>query len=229
MSQLSYEEHLAASKAVQKDADKWLLAGSIGMGSMIFGLIGLPMFLYGLHKMNNAAKAGYTVRPILVNIIGYVVIIDAAINVFGWGLDLVANHSLIGRVVWLAWGNFIDGGYFWHYNDLATGGWEIGGASAPGEKSYEVMCICTVFTMRIAAAIGFLQMKRWGQQWLIVTCWMGVVIWTGYCFNMLMYADVRYAGTVFPVIGWWAFDIFYITPFVAIPYLHTVNRELFSE
>ena len=47
--------------------------------------------------------------------------------------------------------------------------------------------------------------------------------------NMTMYADVRYAGVVFPVIGWWLYDIFYITPFLAIPYLHTVNREIFSD
>jgi hypothetical protein len=49
---------------------------------------------------------------------------------------------------------------------------------------------------------------------MIITCWMGVVIWIGYVVNMTMYADVRYAGVVFPVIGWWLYDIFYITPFV---------------
>ena len=89
--------------------------------------------------------------------------------------------------------------------------------------------IFTVFTMRIAAAIGFLQMKRWGHQWMIITCWMGVVIWCGYVFNMTMFADVRFAGVVLPVIGWWLYDIFYITPFLAIPYLHSVNREIFSD
>jgi len=83
--------------------------------------------------------------------------------------------------------------------------------------------------MRVAAAIGFLQMKRWGYQWLLVTCWMGAVIWIGYVFNMTMFADVRYAGVVFPVVGWWLYDIFYITPFLAIPYLHSVNREIFSD
>jgi hypothetical protein len=36
--------------------------------------------------------------------------------------------------------------------------------------------VLIAFPMRIAAAIGFLQMKRWGQQWLIVTCWLGVVV-----------------------------------------------------
>jgi hypothetical protein len=46
-----------------------------------------------------------------------------------------------------------------------------------------------------------LQMKRWGHQWMIITCWMGVVIWCGYVFNMTMYADVRFAGVVFPSSG----------------------------
>ncbi len=39
-----------------------------------------------------------------------------------------------------------------------------------------------------------------------------MLIWCLYVFNMTLYADVRYAGTVFPVIGWWLYDIFYITP-----------------
>jgi hypothetical protein len=68
-----------------------------------------------------------------------------------------------------------------------------------------------------------------GHQWMIATCWMGVVIWCAYVFNMTVYADVRYAGVVFPVIGWWLYDIFYITPFLAIPHLHTANREIFSD
>lgn len=36
-------------------------------------------------------------------------------------------------------------------------------------------------------------------------------------------------GVVFPVLGWWIYDIMYITPFLAIPYLHTVNREIFTD
>lgn len=78
----------------------------------------------------------------------------------------------------------MDGGYFWHYNEL----W-IGGAGAPpGEKAWIIVCILVVFPMRIAAAIAFLQMKRWGHQWLIVTCWFGVIAWFGYILNMTMYA-----------------------------------------
>ncbi len=52
---------------------------------------------------------------------------------------------------------------------------------------------------------------------MVITCWMGVVIWITYVFNMTMFADVRFAGVVLPVVGWWLYDIFYITPFWPSP------------
>jgi hypothetical protein len=221
---LSAEEHFEQSGVAQRQADRWLICGSLLMGTAALGVFGLPLFLRGVWLQRRAARQGLSVRPVIITLIGYLVIIDAAINTVGWALDLVGNHTLLGRVLLVGWGNMFDAGYFWHYNEL----W-VGGAAGPGEKGWEVGLILTVFTMRIAAGIGFLQMKRWGHQWLIVTCWMGVVIWIGYVFNMTMYADVRFAGVVLPVIGWWLYDIFYITPFLAIPYLHTVNREIFSD
>ncbi len=221
---VSFDEHLEQSRLAQRQADKWLISGSLLIGTAALGVFGLPLFLRGVWLLRRAQKDGLSVRPMMVTLLGYLVIIDSAINTVGWALDLVANHTLLARVLLNGWGNMFDAGYFWHYNEL----W-LGGAAGPGEKAMEVGMILTVFTMRIAAAIGFLQMKRWGHQWLVVTCWMGVVIWTTYVFNMTMFADVRYAGVVFPVIGWWLYDIFYITPFLAIPYLHTVNREIFSD
>ncbi len=217
-------EHDERSRSAQRRADLWMIGGSMLIGSAVLGIFGLPLFFRGLWLQRRAQRDGLSVRPMIVTLLGYLVIIDAAINAMGWSLDLVGNHSLLARVLLTGWGNMFDAGYFWHFNEL----W-IGGAAGPGEKSWEAALILTVFTMRIAAAIGFLQMKRWGQQWMIVTCWMGVVIWCGYVFNMTMYADVRYAGVIFPVVGWWLYDIFYITPFLAIPYLHTVNREIFSD
>lgn len=221
---MSLDDHLEESRSSQRRADKWLIAGAVLMGANVPGIFGLPLFLYGLALLRRALKSGLSVRPIMVTLIGYLVILDAGLNLQGWILDMVANHTLLYRVLYTAWGNVFDAGYFWHYNQL----W-IGGATAPGEKSWEVACILVVFPMRIAAAIAFLQMKRWGHQWLLVTCWFGVVIWIGYVMNMTEYADVRYAGVVFPVLGWWIYDIMYITPFLAIPYLHTVNREIFSD
>jgi len=219
-----YDAHMGDSNAAQWRADKWMIAGTLLMGTGILGLIGFPIFLYGLQLQVKAAKAGLTVRPTIVTLIGYLIIIDSALNSIGWTMDLFASHSLLNRIITAGWGALFDGGYFWHYNEL----W-IGGAGAPGEKAWEVSLIPVLFCARLAAGIGFLQMKRWGHQWLIVTCWMGCIVWVGYNFNMTMYADVRYAHITFPVWGWWIYDIFYITPFLSIPYLHTVNREIFSD
>ncbi|BBY93836.1 hypothetical protein MGALJ_35050 [Mycobacterium gallinarum] len=221
---VSLEEHDEASRLAQRRADKWMIVGAGLMGMWAPGIFGLPIFLRGVWLQRQAARAGLSMRPMIVTLIGYLVLIDGMLNSLGWALDLVANHTLINRVLMVGWGAMFDAGYFWHYNES----W-VGGAAGPGEKSMVFGMIVTVFAMRCAAAIGFLQMKRWGHQWMIVTCWMGVLIWCLYVFNMTMYADVRFAGVVFPVIGWWLYDIFYITPFLAIPYLHTVNREIFSD
>ncbi|NKY25859.1 hypothetical protein HGB38_06400 [Nocardia gamkensis] len=223
-SPVTYDLHDEQSRAAQRHADIWLTIGTALMGTFVLGFIGLPIFLRGLWLQRRAQEAGLSVRPIIVTLIGYLVILDAFLNSIGWILDIGASHTLITRVFFTAWGNFVDNGYFWHYNEM----W-IGGSSAPGEKGWEITLIFTVFPMRVAAAIAFLQMKRWGHQWLTVTCWFGVVIWVGYVVNMTMYADIRFEGTVLPVVGWWLYDIFYITPFLAIPYLHTVNREIFSD
>ena len=220
----AYDGHQEQSRQAQKQADKWMIAGTFFMGTAILGLIGLPLFIRGLSLQLKAQKSGLSVRPTIVTLIGYLVIIDAALNSFGWALDLIGNHTLLARVFLMAWGNMFDAGYFWHYNEL----W-IGGATAPGEKAWEIALLPIVFCMRLAAGIAFLQMKRWGHQWLVITCWFGVVIWCGYVANMTIFADVRYTGVVFPVIGWWLYDIFYITPFLAIPYLHTVDREIFTD
>lgn len=224
MTSLTLDAHEDESRRAQREADRWLIVGTILMGTLVLGPLGLPVFCRGIYLLRKAQAAGFSVRPMMVTLIGYVIILDAAINSIGWGLDVFANHALITRTIFTAWGNLMDGGYFWHYNEL----W-IGGAGAPGEKAWIIICIVVVFPMRIAAAIAFLQMRRWGHQWMIVTCWFGLITWLGYILNMTMYADVRYAGVAFPVFGWWLYNIFYITPFLAIPYLHTVNREIFSD
>jgi hypothetical protein len=216
--------HLEESRREQRRADKWLIVGSALIGASLPGIIGLFVFLKGLSIQRDAHKRGLTMRPMIVTLIGYMVFIDAALNTFGWITDIFASESLLFHTYIMEWGNFFDAGYYWHFNQIG-----IGGASAPGEKAWEIGLILTVFPMRMAACIGFLQMKRWGHQWLIVTCWMGVVIWIGYTANMTIFADVRYTGVVAPVYGWWIFNLFYITPFVALPYLHTVNRAAFSD
>jgi len=139
---LTLDEHLEESRRAQRRADKWLIAGTLLMGANVPGIFGFPLFLWGLALLRRALKSGLSVRPIMVTLIGYLVILDAGLNLQGWILDMLANHSLIYRVLYTAWGNAFDAGYFWHYNQL----W-IGGASAPGEKGWEGALILTVFPM----------------------------------------------------------------------------------
>ncbi len=221
---MSYDEHHEKSREAQRRADKWMIIGTIIMGTGALGLVGLPFFLRGLQMLRKAQREGLSLRPVICTLLGYLVIIDSAINSMGWALDLLANHSLTNRLVVATWGALFDAGYYWHYNEMF-----LGGTGAPGEKAWEIALIPCVFCMRLAAAIGFLQMKRWGHQWLTVTCWFGVIVWVGYNTNMTIFADIRYNHVAFPVWGWWLYDIWYITPFLAIPYLHTVNREIFTD
>jgi hypothetical protein len=133
-------------------------------------------------------------------------------------IDVFANHSLIIRIFEMGWGLVLDAGYAWQFNSI----W-YGGTSAPGEKSWEIANVFVLFPIRVAAAWGFLQMKRWGYQWLVISCWMGVFAWVGYCFNMTTYWEMRFSDVAWPVFGWWGYNIWYITPFIVLPYLYTTQ------
>ncbi len=115
---LTIDDHMERSRLAQRQADKWLIAGSFLIGTAALGIFGLPLFLRGVWLLRKAQREGLSVRPMIVTLIGYLVIIDAAINTVGWALDLIANHSLLARVLLNGWGTMFDAGYFWHYNEL---------------------------------------------------------------------------------------------------------------
>src|SRR6476619_1917656 len=80
----SIDEHFAESQLAQRRADKWLISGSLLIGTAALGIFGLPLFLRGVWLQRQAQREGLSVRPMLVTLLGYLVIIDAAINIFGW-------------------------------------------------------------------------------------------------------------------------------------------------
>lgn len=94
--------HDERSRKAQWQADKWMMSGALFLGSAVFGIIGLPLFLRGLALQLKAQKAGLTVRPMMVTLIGYLVAVDAALNSIGWALDMVAHHTLLARVFLMA-------------------------------------------------------------------------------------------------------------------------------
>ncbi|HBO92497.1 MAG TPA: hypothetical protein DD667_04390, partial [Gammaproteobacteria bacterium] len=53
-----YDAHQDNSKQAQWRADKWMIAGTLLMGTGVLGIFGLPLFFYGLHLQIQAGKAG---------------------------------------------------------------------------------------------------------------------------------------------------------------------------
>lgn len=74
------DEHFEQSRLAQRQADRWLISGSLLIGSAALGVFGLPLFLRGVCLQRKAGRRGLSVRPVIITLIGYLVIIDAAIN-----------------------------------------------------------------------------------------------------------------------------------------------------
>lgn len=74
---------MEASRLAQRQADRWLISGSILIGTAALGIFGLPLFLRGVWLLRQAQQNGMSVRPMLVTLLGYLVIVDAAINTVG--------------------------------------------------------------------------------------------------------------------------------------------------
>ena len=54
-----YDAHDDNSRAAQLRADKWMIAGTLLMGTAILGFIGFPLFLRGLMLQREAQRAGF--------------------------------------------------------------------------------------------------------------------------------------------------------------------------
>ena len=55
---LPMDEHLAASHDAQRQADKWLTAGALLIGTAALGVFGLPLFLRGIWLLREAQRKG---------------------------------------------------------------------------------------------------------------------------------------------------------------------------
>ena len=203
-----------------KSADGWLITGAVLLGSMIFSPIGLIVLAIGFLKSSRARRAGEFVRPTAVTLFGMFAMCDAAGSAVGWSLDIWAHDTRLVQWGLNGWGRLVDGAYYLDYNSLP-----LGGAAGAGEKSWIVFCVLAVFPARMVAAYGFLKLKRWGYQWMIMTSWAYVFLWLGYLVNMLSNFPERNGASVFGVTGWWVFDVWYMTPFVLLPWLYALDKR----
>jgi hypothetical protein len=205
---------------LNRRADWVLLVGCLLVGSQLLGLIGIVVLVVGVLMLRRASAAGEHVRPLAVTVFAVFSMIDAATNLLGWSIDTFAHGTHIGQVFMNGFGRLLDGGYYIDYNTLL-----LGGAGTAGEKSWQIFCVFGLFPARIAAAWAFIKMKRWGFDLMLITSWVYAIFWFGYITNMSQDFTHRMGATETGVVGWWIFDIWYITPFVILPWMYAVNRE----
>lgn len=216
---------LSTQELLQR-ADKYFLIGCAVTGTWVLGPIGAIIVAYAMNQMRQLELSGVAIRPWTVTVIGGLILVDASVNCLAWGLDLLPSHgSMIGRSLWINYGLIADGGYALNYNTTGAGG-----VAVPGEKAMELALVAMVMPMKMAAAVGFLKMKRWGLQWAIVTNWMYLSFWVAYAMNMSMQFETRFGTSEWGVLGFWLVGgLPFLGPLVLLPFLHTVNRELWSE
>jgi len=186
----------------------------------MLGPLGLILIAVGLVRLRRARRLGEWVRPTAVTVFGMFALVDASINFVGWSLDMLAHDTHMLQTMSSGFGRMIDGGYYYHYNST----W-LGGVSDRAEKSFAMFAVFMIFPARIVSAWAFIKLRRWGYRWMIITGWAYVFLWTGYLSNLLLNFPDRFGNSLYGVTGWWIFDIFYMTPFLTLPWLYALNRR----
>ncbi|MET0657083.1 MAG: hypothetical protein ABW110_02860, partial [Steroidobacteraceae bacterium] len=162
-----------------------------------------------------------------ITIVGGLILVDSSVNFLAWGMDMLpAHYTVLGRSLWINYGMIADGAYALYYNNNAV----LGGTSNVTEKSIQIACCLLVMPIRIAAAWGLLHMKRWGLQWSILGNWLYFAMWILYCAAQSQQFELRFSTSELGVLGFWLMGgIPFLGPLVLLPFLHTVNRETWSE
>jgi hypothetical protein len=210
----------STSTPLSDKADRWLLAGALSCGTVMFGPVGLVLIAVGLIKSRRAYRLGEQARPTAVTVFGIFALVDACINFVGWSLAIYAHSTHILQTMSWGFGRMLDGGYYYHYSS----GW-LGGVGDPAEKSFALVSVLMIFPARMVAAWAFIKLKQWGLSWMILTGWAYVFLWTGYLVNLLLKFPDRLGNSMYGVTGWWVFNVFYMTPFLTLPWLYALNRR----
>lgn len=204
---------------VAERADRMLLAGTLLCGSIILAPVGLFVLGWGFIRLRAARQLGWA-RPLAVSLIAVFAMVDGGVNWLGWSLDVFAHDTHVLQAMSTGFGKMIDGGYYWQYNST-----HIGGTFDRAEKSMALFSVLCIFPARMASAWAFLKLKRWGLRWMIITGWAYVFLWVGYLGNLIMNFPYRFGNTLYGVTGWWIFDIYYMTPFIQLPWLYALDKR----
>jgi hypothetical protein len=209
---------------VHRRSDWLFLLGAMAAGTFLLGPVGLILIVVGFRHLRRAQLAGTPIRNWAVTIIALFCLADAAQNFVGWGLDTFAHDTLLSQTLWIhGYGRWADAAYYLGYNTRS-----FGGVSFAGEKALEASAVLFLFPIRIATAWAFLRMKRWGLQGMIVTSWMYAYMWVAYLICLTLDFNPRLTHNLYGMLGWWSINLWFITPFLMLPFLYTVNKEDWS-
>lgn len=200
-------------------ADGWLAAGVFLCGTMLLGPFGAIPLIIGLAKLHRSVKAGTNVRPWAATVIGAFCMIDGMINFMPWTLDTFAHNTILGETFITGYGRFFDGAFFIHYNQGA-----LGGVENHTEKMWQFLAVFIIMPMRIVSAWAFMQMKTWGLHFMKISSWLYLLLWTGYTMALSLDFQERMTTSEFGM-GWWLFNLFYLSPMFVLPYLYTVDKR----
>ena len=89
---LTYDEMLERSAGIQKRADIYILVGGGLIGTTVFGLVGLPFFLYGLWQIKRAEDEGLPIRPFGDDEVRFSVVLWVTSESAAKGADVSARH-----------------------------------------------------------------------------------------------------------------------------------------
>jgi hypothetical protein len=210
-----------ARKATQ--ANKTLMIGAVICGSMALGPFGAVILIAGFILTRRVEKLGFLIRPWPVTIMGVFCLVDAGVNMMGWALVSIAHDASVSQTFFFWYGSAIDAAYYYGFNTHAISGQ----VATVSETVLQWATVFLLMPMRIAGAIGFLNMKRWGLQVMIITGWMYAFLWIAYALQFTLQPE-RYA-TTYGLVGWWLINIWYITPFIMLPFLYVVKRDLWAD
>jgi len=200
-------------------ADGWLLVGCILSGTMILGPIGPVVLGIALWKLYRSVKAGTNVRPWAATVIATFCMVDGLINFSPWTFDTFAHNTVLGETFITGYGRFFDGAFYVDYNSGA-----LGGIPNTAEKMWQYLAVFILMPMRIVSAWAFMQMRTWGLHFMKVSAWLYLFLWAGYTMAMSMDFEERMATSEFGM-GWWLFNLFYLSPIFVLPYLYTVDKS----
>jgi hypothetical protein len=210
----------AEPKRWVEEADGWLLVGCILSGTMILGPIGPIVLGIALWKLYKSVKAGTSARPWAVTIIGTFCMVDGLINFSPWTFDTFAHNTVLGQTFITGYGRFFDGAFFLDYNTRA-----LGGVANTSEKMWQYLAVFILMPMRVVSAWAFMQMRTWGLHFMKVSAWLYLFLWVGYTMAMSLDFGERMANSEFGVVGWWGFNLFYLSHVFVLPFLYTVDRS----